>query len=521
MTVKSVPILHNDLSRTFIQENGVGTEFTLYDCQALTDWTRDFEETTFIKVKSADEYGVKKIKETIPGSPGEPTFNVVAYTPEDADWLLDVDCPVDFQVHFGRCSSPSDLEGYIKIRHFSRASKTSEGESGIDYIGDETAEGIEQATAWTCEEMVTILRVDTAQANNGVTETQAFNDIAFLETGRCEGKCGQAISDCSWGVAVCDSDYGAATANVWVTEDGGATWTICPFDPFGGNVENLSSCVILAGEDAPRIIVFKGNFDPAEAGPQCAISDDWGASAWDVVDMWNVANLGDFGQYINAAFRYSSGLIFAVGDNGHVYISNNRGASWTEITQDTTGVAVDLWDIHTPDGVTIYAVGSTNTVIKSTDSGDSWVSVTGPSANNTNLLTVQAPTENRVLVGGDIDGDGDVLWVSANGGTDWTDMDFTGSTTALGQVRRIRVAPLVSQQHYVLIHGVNNGATARYGPGTNFRFHRTLNGGASWERQDLVTNSGLNGLSVCNINLAWAAGEAVGGVGEIQRMYPA
>ena len=516
----NVPILNNNQSRTFIQEDGVGTAFVLYDCQALTDWTRDFEETVYVKVKSADEYGKKTIKETIPGNPGEPTFNVVAYTPEDADWLLDIDCPVDFQVHFGRCSSPSDQTGYTKIRQYYRSSKTSEGESGVDYIGDETGAGIEQNTAWSCEEMITILRVDTAQANNGVTETQAFNDISFLETGRCEGKCGQAISDCAWGVAVADSDYGSATANVWITADGGATWSICPFDPFGGTVENLSTCVILAGTDAPRIIVFKGNFDPAEAGPQCAITDDWGESAWDIVDMWNIGNIGSFGQYINASYRFSSGLIYAVGDNGHVYYSQNRGASWTEIIQTTTGVATDLWDIHTPDGVTVYAVGDTNTVIKSVDSCASWTTVAGPSSNNTNLFTVQAPTENRVLVGGAIDGDGNVLWVSANGGTAWTDMDFTGSTTALGQVRRIRVAPKGSQEHYVIIHGANNGATARYGPGTNFRFHRTLNGGNSWERQDLVTNSGLNGLSVCNINLAWAAGEAVGGVGEIQRMFP-
>ena len=521
MATKSLPVLTNDLSRTFIQENGVGTEFALYDCQALTDWTRDFTETVYVKVKSADEYRKAKIKETISGIPGQPTFNVSAYTPEQADWLLDIECPVDFQVHFGRCSSPSDMMGYTKIRHFYRASKTSEGEGNVDYLdANATAEGLLQATAWTAEEVVTILQVDTSQQNNGVTEAQAFNDVAFLETGRCEGDCGAAIDPCAWGVVVADADYGSATANVWVTRNGGALWTICPFDPFGGTAMNLSSCIILPGETAPRIIVFKGNMDPAAAGPQCAISDDWGESAWDIVDMWEIPNIGHYGQYINAAYRYSSGLIYAVGDNGHVYYSQDRGASWTEVTEVTTGVATDLWDIHTPDGVHVYAVGSTNTVIYSADSCESWATIAGPSANDTDLLTVQAPTQYRAIVGGRIDSDGNVLWVTANGGADWDDLDFVGSTTALGEVRRVRCAIKAPQEHMVLIHGVNDGATMRYGPGTNFRFLRTLNGGASWERKDLVTNNGLNGLSVCSINLAWAAGEAVTAIAEIERMSP-
>jgi len=49
---------------------------------------------------------------------------------------------------------------------------------------------------------------------------------------------------------------------------------------------------------------------------------------------------------------------------------------------------------------------------------------------------------------------------------------------------------------------------------------RTLDGGGSSERMDLVANNGLNGLSVVDINHAWACGETVGGFGEIQRFWP-
>lgn len=512
MPAKNEAIFTNEHTRTWVQPDGVGTAFVLYGCHAITEWSRDFGETIFIKCKSVDEYGKKVIKESIPGDPDQPTFTVEAFTTRSADFLLGVDCPTDWQEFYGACTSPSDPTGYTKIRHFYRGNRTSVGESNVDFIGDEDYAGIVLSSAWTAEDVIEILKVTVTQQNNGVTEVQAFNDIAMLAEGRCEGDCGAEIRDCYWGCAVADSDYGVATANVWETRDGGATWTVMATDPFGANSANVSSCVILPGETAPRIIVFRGNVF-SDYGARASITDDWGAS-WTEVDMGGNAN----GSYINAAFKYSAGLIWAVGNGGYIYYSQDRGASWTVITGTTTGTTEELWDIHSPDGVTYYAVGDANTIIKSTDSGDSW-SATGdasPAASSVALLTVQAPTVYRVLVGGRVDTSSDVLWLSTDGGESWNDVDFTGSTA--GEVRRLRVTREAPQQHMILIHGTNNGATARYGPGTDFRFHRTIDGGATWERWNLASNNGLNGLSVCGVNLAWAAGEPVGGVAEIQRM---
>jgi hypothetical protein len=306
----------------------------------------------------------------------------------------------------------------------------------------------------------------------------------MLREARCEGDCGAEIKACYWGCAVADASYGAATANVWYTQDGAATWAICATDPFASNAANISSCVILTGTVTPRIIVFRGNVF-SDYGARCSISDDWGAS-WSEVNMGGNAN----GSYVNSAFRYSDGLI------------------------------VELWDIHSPDGVTFYVVGDSNTCLKSTDGGVSWTTTSdaSPAASSVSLLTVQAPTEYRVIVGGRIDTSEDCLWISVDGGTSWNDLDFTGSTTAGGSVRRVRLADKAERNHWVFIHGTNNGATARYGPGTSFRFFRTLDGGGSFERQNLVANSGLNGLSVCTINKAFAAGEPQGGIAVIQKM---
>jgi len=513
MATQNPAIFTNQATRLWIQNGGIGTAFGLYACHALPSWSQSFGETTYIKCKSPDAYGKKIIKESIPGDPDQPTFTVTAYTAREADFLVGITCEMDFQVFFGSCTSPSDPTGYTKIRHFYRAARTQIGEDNIDFLGDEDYDGVVLTAEFTAEEVIEILKCTVTSSANGVTEAQAFNDIAFVREARCEGDCGAEIKACYWGVAVADANYGAATANVWYTSDGGATWTVCATDPFSENGANISSCVILVGETAPRFIVFRGTVS-GSYGSRCSISDDWGAS-WSEVTIGGNTN----GSYVNGAFAYSAGLIYAVGNGGYIWYSEDRGSNWTEILPATTGVAVELWDTHTSDGVTIYAVGDSNTVIKSTDSGVSWASTTTSPADGTEaLFTVQAPTEYRVIVGGEIDAGEDCLWISQDGGATWSDVDFTGSTTADGQVRRLRMTPHAPAQHWAFVHGANNGATMRYGPGTNFRVYRTLDGGGSMERMSLVTNSGLNSIAVCSINLAHACGEPQGGVAVIQKM---
>ena len=510
------PIFTNKSTMTWIQPDGVGTEFELFSCHALTTWSRDYDDPVYIKCKSPDEYGKKIIVETIPGDANEPTFTVIAWTNRELDTLLELECPTDFQTHYGSCSVPSDPEGYTKIRHYYQASKNSEGEDNVDFLGDEDYDGIQINTDWTAEAIITIVKVSVVRSNNGVTETNGFNDIAMLEDGRCEGECGAAIKDCYWGVAVSNASYGVATANVWYTQNGAASWTVCATDPFADNNANISSCVILPGETEPRIVVSRGNVSTSY-GARFSVSDDWG-DTWTEIDAGGTAGC----CYVNSMYKYSVGFLWAVGNGGYIYYSQDRGNSWTQITPTTTGVTVELWDIHSSDGEILYAVGDDNTVIQTIDQGTSWSDVTGPASSTTyNLYTVQVDSQYRVIAGGQVDANSECLWITDDAGANWTASAFQGSTTASTAVRRVRNAKPGVKQHKVMIHGVESVST-RYGAGTDFYFFRTLNGGATWERKNLVTNNGLNGLYVCDINTALAAGQAnaIAGVADVQKMRP-
>jgi len=507
------PIFTNKNSQTWVQPNGIGTPFVLYSCQAITNWARDYDDPTYVKCKSPDEYGKKVVVETIPGDANEPTFTAVAYTNRELDFLLGLKCPVDFQVHFGACSVPGDPTGYNKIRHFYRSNRTNESEDNLDFIGDEDYAGVQITTEFSCEDVVTIVKVSVVSSAGGLAETQGLNDIAFLEDSRCEGDCGQAIGAGQWGVAVADANYGVATANVWYTNDGGVTWELAATDPFADNNASISSCAILPGETAPRIVVGRGNVGTAY-GARFSVSDDWGAT-WTEVDGGGTVGV----HYINAIYKYNAGALWAVGNGGSVYHSEDRGTSWTRIAGATVGTLVELWDIDSSDGEILYVVGDGNTVIRTTDGGDSWVAVDGPAAGAQNLYTIQVHSQYRIVVGGQIDASEHVLWSTNDGGETWAALTFQGSTTASGSVRRLRSAKPARMQHIVLIHGVESVST-RYGAGTNYRFYRTLDGGATWDRLNLVTNVGLNGLYAIDVNVAWACGQAIpiAGVATIQKM---
>jgi len=514
MATKSKAVFTNLETRTFIQDDGIGTAFTLYDCQAMASWSKSYGETIRVKVKSPHEYGKMVTKKTIPGAAEAVTFPINAYTPEGLDWLLDIECPIDFQLHFGICSSPSDATGYKKIRHFYQASRTEEGEDSVDYLGEETPSGIVQTVNFSADDMITIVQVEVERKRSGVTETQAFNGVGFLLGSRCEGDCGKAVDECQWGAAVADSSYGVSTANVWYTDDSGATWTLCAVDPFEDTNAHCSDVILLPGETAPRIVVFRGNVS-GTYGARCSISDDWGAT-WSEVDMGGTT----FVHRVLRAFAFGPGLIFAVGSDGYVYKSEDRCASWTEIDSDTTGTIKDLWDIHTPDGINVCAVGSDNTIIFSDDGADSWTTKTGPADGTENLYAVTVDSKWIIWCGGEVDASEECLWSSQDQGDTWTAETFTGSTTDDGVVRGLRPAPRAPKQHKVWIHGTNDGATERWGPGTNFYFHRTLDGGGTSERPAVVANAGLNDLEVCNINMAWAVGEVTTLLGDIQNMNP-
>ena len=91
----------------------------------------------------------------------------------------------------------------------------------------------------------------------------------------------------------------------------------------------------------------------------------------------------------------------------------------------------------------------------------------------------------------------------------WTERSVSGITT--GTITDIQFA---NDMIGFFIHNTS---------GPVGRIYRTINGGYSWQAQELVTNAGLNASSVIGDNQVFAVGEASGGtavIGNNVKIYP-
>lgn len=508
MASKTPPIFHEGDSMVYLQEDGPGSAYRAYPCHAIPAADRSRSDPGRIYCKSTSRRGEREVARVTPGQKGTGTLTVYAWTQQQSDLLHrlhQAGCMFGAQLHLDVCGLPSDATAYTKILDFYYAMPGNLAYTNLDVLGgvEGTPTGSQINLPTTIEDIVEILKVETNQITDGITETTAFNDVYFDTTEMCADECGDRQDLCEIGIAVSDPVGGAGSAsflgmgNVWYTTDSGVTWAITAANPFV-EAGAVPIAALIIGD---RWIVFQGNASPTYAG-RCSISDDNGAT-WDQVDMG-----GAVGDYVLGVFALDAGNIWAVGSNGCIWYSNDRCSSWTQQHAANVLTANDLYAVATADGDTVYVVGQNNTVFQSTDGGTTFTALAGPAASNVILYAVAAMTNYNVLIGGEIDASEECLWYTDDAGATYVARTFLGSTTANGRVRDLQALNL---QHIWMIHGT--AAASNY-------FFRSVDGGYSWERWPLTANAGLNGMFACDVNNAWAAGEPQGGIGAILQAYP-
>lgn len=507
MAAIAPPFVPGD-TRLFIQEDGPGTPYKLFPCHAIETMEMARADAERLYCKSSSQRGERQVVRVIPGARGPGTTTVNAYTQQQSDLLARVaraGCKIGLQIPLEMCDLPSDPTAYTKILEGYLAVPGTLTYSNLGDVPGEATGGVMVALPFTLSDLYQIFKVTTTQITDGITETQAFNDIYFDLTQKCADVCGAKQGLCEVGIAVSDPVPGASSfsvlgmANVWFTTDFGVTWAITADNPFV-EAAAVASCCLVIGD---RWIVFQGNASATYAG-RCAISDDNGAT-WAQVDMG-----GTIGDYVNGVFAADAGNIWAVGNLGTVWYSADRADSWTNQVARNALTANELWAVATADADTVFAVGANNTVIQTADGGSTWTLLAaGPAASNVILFSIAVTTNFNILIGGERDSSDECLWYSDDGAATFVARTFLGSTLANGRVRDLDA---VTEEHIWMIHGT---AIA------NNYFFRSIDGGNSWERWPLTANLGLNAVFACDINNAWAAGEtSAGGIGMIQKAYP-
>ena len=226
-----------------------------------------------------------------------------------------------------------------------------------------------------------------------------------------------------------------------------------------------------------------------------------------------------------------AGMAIAVGERGHILLTNNQGKNWIQKQSPTRRT---LNSVYLLDQKTIWIVGHQSTVLRSKDSGESWTKIKVLDDPETSFLDLLFVDSSRGFIVGSygklfstIDGGNTwienkqeddphfyqitsaangflwligefgTVWKSNNQGKSWKSLDIEYEGTLFGAV------PLIKSDS-IIVHGLQ---------GNIFRFKN----GSIWEKIDSPTNAILHrGLQLKDgrVVIASGAGELLLGNGE-------
>ena len=462
--------------RVWVQIEGPVSPWEYFGCYGMGDIAIPRGDKTLIYCPSRS-----RVDEWVPvgsyrGEAGPVTTSLNALLYEAANWLLKLNCPFNLAVRYGTCERPDDPTGWEKILHLEQSDITTRtiAQPTSRTPGDQ--QEVTTAADIAAEAFAEISRVNTSQQAIDLLGAHVDNllDVVFCDAPNCGGTCGAYSEGCQVGWAV------GAGGTLLYTPDGGSQWYVMV--PPAGWATDIIDAVCCAGD---FVLLTNGTQN------EIAWSDDAGAT-------WNVVTTGfAYATTISDCFVFGPNAMWVVADGGYVYFSDNGGITWA--TQDA-GVATtqDLNEIHFLDEELGYAVGDGNAAIKTENGGNTWTTLVGPDVAGVNLC-VWALTESIVFVGNDQGS----LYASYDGGATW----IAVFTLAGADVTGISFGGL-SDYGYITVEDA-----AGLG-----RIYRTIDGGYTWERIDVATNTGINAVFACDENnftvvgdgLFIARGESIG-----------
>lgn len=456
----------------WIQPDGDLSSFLYLNCAALEGFSQSEGDITLLYCKDEGRAGKFRVRDSVQGERGPVTTQLQIPLGKTANYVFGLKCPFNLQARYTTCERPDSPTGWEKILHFKNARVTQRSGDQLAIRTPGNEQEVVTTMALSAEDIYEINRVTVSRES--IAAVDELNDVSFGKDNRCAGNCGSAITSCEEGFAVA-SRTTTAVAKVYHTTNGGGTWAPTATDPFSAS-EDISSVVF----DGTRVIVARGTTDAGNPA-EIAYSEDDGAT-------WTLVNVGSVNaQYIKRLFWLSRPYLWATTFTGYVYFSDDAGLTWT--AQESGSATVQpLYDINFANTRVGFAVGNANAVIKTIDGGNTWTAVTGPIA-ATLLNTVSVIDDDTVFIGAD---NGNVYY-SNDGGTTWT----TGAlaTAGVGKVKDVRFS---NSSFGFLLKDSASPVDVIY---------RSIDGGKSWQPLVTPTNVGLNRLSVCDQNTAYAVGK--------------
>jgi photosystem II stability/assembly factor-like uncharacterized protein len=221
---------------------------------------------------------------------------------------------------------------------------------------------------------------------------------------------------------------------------------------------------------------------------------------------------------------------FAVGDNGTILRTTDRGVSWQTMNSNNTDTIFKVW---LPFADTVYAIGAANVFLKSTDQGFNWTPLPTPLSPQIRDLALAMGASSTV---GYAIGDSGLVMRTITGGMTWQTpynigtsrnlrsisfLDFThiyavGDSGAI--YKRLNVTVWAAQtvppnytgvnfQDVFFLPGLSNEESG-WVVGTNGSILHTINSGSLWESQESNVTVTLRGVSFIDSQNGFVVGDS-------------
>lgn len=463
----------------WVQPGGPNTAVHFLGCHDLADISEPSGSLELLRCM--DKKGGWRTVGTIQSPPDPVTTSIENMTFIARDWLERLNCDFTLFANHRSGGEPDIFDNYVRANILNRCRVTTRTDKQIVHHEEEQASlQTRDIEAWP-----PVFHTGALTARRQTTtETLALNDVNAY-----------SLLDCDDGVSpgdrvIAGADSSAYAGNVLQTLDAGDNWAALAADPFAAGKNILSVVSFPISDTVTRFLVAQVATGGAQG--KIAYTDDNGAT-WTTVNIGGAA-AGHGAVDSGALFALDQGHIWLASAEGYIYFSSDGGGSWTAQTSAEL-TTEDFRAISFVDENYGMAVGDADVVLFSSDGGTTWEagSATGGGGN----LTSVAPSGNFWWVGTS----GGRAYYSRDDGTTWTQRRFTGD--AVGEVADIVFA------NDLIGYMIHNTA-APVG-----RILVTINGGWTWNPITTPTNTGLNALTVADMNIVYAVGEVQGGTAVI------
>lgn len=360
--------------------------------------------------------------------------------------MFQEDCPFTVYVASGDCGDISDLvsgwSDFIEVYPDSIMGSINAGNRGV--WSDDNL--IIDQIPFTPREIYQV----GAMGFGSVGASQATVEIAGVVYGslqRC-GSCGPSNNGTLWQYAAQISNGIYDLGNVLYSVDGGLTWTALAITGIGTGADPTAIAVV--GDKLLVLVTSENAYYYTTINQATGVpSSSWSKVTTGFVALKTPTDILVYnprevyfsanGGYIYKSTDITGGVsvltaggattenlnrldgkdetIVAVGANGTVLVSSNRGFSWS-LTDTEPGTNPTLQGVDVRDGSRFWTVSAAGELFYSLDGGDTWTEKELAGA-PTDLRDVRFVNDEQGWVVGGDGTDGAIYW-TPNGGRDWT-----------------------------------------------------------------------------------------------------